>query len=98
MKTENKNVRLHTIVEGSVQGVGFRFFVIQKAEELGLTGWVRNLWDGRVEVTAEGQQKNLEQLHQLLKEGPRSANVTKVSMDWSDASDEFMNFDVHPNG
>lgn len=98
MEAENKNARLHAFIEGSVQGVGFRFFVIQRAEELGLTGWVRNLWDGRVEVVAEGPRKLLEQLQGFLQEGPRSANVTKVSLEWSDASNEFNNFDVHFNG
>lgn len=98
MAREQHKERLHAIVEGSVQGVGFRFFVIQRAEELGLTGWVRNLWDGRVEVTAEGNRPILERLHLYLQEGPCSANVTQVFTDWLPASGEFIDFDVHPTG
>ncbi len=52
--------RLHAIVEGHVHGVGFRAFVIRRASSLGVTGWVRNRWDGTVEVVAEGERPDLE--------------------------------------
>jgi len=52
--SENERYRLHAFVKGRVQGVGFRYFVLQSVEGLDLTGWVRNLYDGLVEVVAEG--------------------------------------------
>jgi acylphosphatase len=79
---EKNNERLHALVEGVVQGVGFRFFVTNYAEELHLTGWVRNLWDGRVELTAEGPKTTLELLLKHLQEGPRSAHVSNVDVQW----------------
>ncbi|MDA0205141.1 MAG: acylphosphatase [Acidobacteria bacterium] len=66
------------IVAGRVQGVGFRYFVRRQAQELGLAGLVRNLPDGRVEAFVEGPSAQLEQLEQLLREGPAVARVTGV--------------------
>ncbi len=95
--TEEKKERLHALVEGNVQGVGFRYFVIMCSEELQLTGWVRNLWDGRVEVMAEGMKPMLEILIKRLQEGPRSAQVTKVNLKWQTATNEFNDFNVRPS-
>jgi len=95
---ELKIERLHAWVEGSVQGVGYRFFVIQRAAELRLTGWVRNLWDGRVEVVAEGPHASLQNLLNCLEEGPRSATVSHVATEWLPASNEFTDFNVHFSG
>src|SRR5207244_12904415 len=67
--------RLHAIVRGDVQGVGFRYFVQRKAQQLGLRGWVRNNDDGTVELVAEGGRGELEQLKRALEEGPRLARV-----------------------
>jgi len=94
---EEKNERLHALVEGMVQGVGFRFFVTRYAEELHLTGWVRNLWDGRVEVMAEGPRTTLETMLKHLQEGPRGAQVAKVDVKWQLATNEFKGFQVPPN-
>lgn len=85
---------LHAVVEGHVQGVGFRAFVTRRASGLGLTGWVRNRWDGSVEVVAEGERSNLDQLASALQRGPASARVTKVQTDWKEASGEFDQFSV----
>ena len=90
--------RLHAWVEGFVQGVGFRFFVIQRASQLGLTGWVRNLWDGRVEVVAEGPKATLQNLLNRLKEGPPSASVSQVATEWLPATNEFTDFNVRFGG
>jgi len=90
--------RLHAIVEGRVQGVGFRAFVQQNAYELGLSGWVRNKWDGNVEVLAEGEHKNLEELNMALLRGPRSANVTRVKEQWEKGTGEFNSFRVRMTG
>src|SRR5512137_2270255 len=55
-------VRLHAVISGIVQGVNFRYYTTRQAQELGLTGWVANRWDGSVEVVAEGARSQLEDL------------------------------------
>ena len=72
-----KTARLY-LVEGRVQGVGFRFFVERAAQSLGLKGYVRNLPDGRVEVYAVGGQNLLEQLRRQLESGPSASRVERV--------------------
>lgn len=84
--------RLHARIDGHVQGVGFRAFVLENALELGLTGWVRNRWDGSVEVVAEGEREVLERLLSLLRRGPRAAYVSELKFDWLEAKDEFQDF------
>jgi acylphosphatase len=91
-----EHARLHAFIDGSVQGVGFRMFVADHAQALGLTGWVRNTYDGRVEVLVEGTGPVLAQLLDKLRIGPRSAFVTEVQSDWEPASGEFKSFVVRP--
>lgn len=69
---------LHVRVTGMVQGVGFRWFVRERARRLGLAGWVRNLPDGSVEVAAEGDDGQLELLRGELRRGPRGAAVDNL--------------------
>ena len=66
------------IVRGRVQGVGFRWFVEREAGTLGVAGWVRNNFDGSVEVLATGSREQLNQLRRKLQEGPRAARVDDV--------------------
>jgi acylphosphatase len=66
------------IVDGRVQGVGFRYFVVREAQALGLSGWVRNLPDGRVEVLAHGEPDIVDALEGRLWEGPPHARVSAV--------------------
>lgn len=89
-------VQLHAIVDGRVQGVGFRFFVKAVAEELNLTGWVRNKWDGRVEVLAEGDRADLESLLDSIRRGPPSAYVSEVRVEWNPAGQAYRRFNVAP--
>lgn len=91
---ETKTARLHAIVEGRVQGVGFRYFVLENALELGVAGWVRNRWDETVEVTAEGERAALEKLLEILHRGPRSAFVSAVQVEWQAARGEFVRFGI----
>jgi len=86
--------RLHAIVNGRVQGVGFRFFVLKQAVALGLTGWVRNTPDGMVEVQAEGDSSSQEELLAALREGPNAAYVRDVKWHYSHATGEFSDFDI----
>ena len=82
------------MVDGVVQGVGFRMFVLEYARAFGLTGWVRNRYDGRVEVVAEGTNAQLERLVDRLRTGPRSAFVEELQKEWQPASGEFRSFEV----
>jgi acylphosphatase len=90
--------RLHAIVEGRVQGVGFRAFVEQSAEALELKGWVRNRWEGSVEVVAEGERQDLEKLLAALRRGPRASGVSEVRFEWLPATGEFTYFSVRMTG
>lgn len=69
---------LHFLVQGRVQGVGFRWFVQREATELELRGWVRNTEDGDVEVVATGDEADLNELRTSLREGPRGSRVDRV--------------------
>ena len=86
--------RLHGVVKGDVQGVGFRFFLIRRAQALGLTGWVTNRDDGVVEFVAEGPRPALEQLERAAREGPRQARVSAVEVNWSEATGDLSRFDI----
>jgi len=87
-------VSVKAVVRGYVQGVFFRHFVSRHADELGLTGYVRNLPGGAVEVVAEGERKNLEELISHLKVGPPSARVEKVVTVWSKYTGSYSGFRV----
>ncbi len=89
---ETNTLRLHAIVEGRVQGVGFRAFVLDWANSLGLKGWVRNRWDENVEVVAEGSREKLERFLTALQRGPSLAYVSEVKVEWLEASGEFRDF------
>ena len=93
---ENERIRLHAIVAGHVQGVCFRAFVERNAWQLGVTGWVRNRWDGTVEVIAEGKRTSLDHLLTALRRGPSASNVTEVKPQWRSATGEFSRFSVRP--
>ena len=69
---------LHFLIQGRVQGVGFRWFVQREAGELDLRGWVRNTEDGDVEVVAAGEPADLDDLRASLKRGPRGSRVDRV--------------------
>jgi acylphosphatase len=86
--------RLHGVIKGDVQGVGFRWFLIRRAQALGLTGWVANRDDGVVEFVAEGTRRDLEQLERAAREGPRQASVAAVEVNWSGATGDLSRFDI----
>ncbi len=87
-------VRLNAIVKGYVQGVGYRFFTVRKALGYGITGWVKNLRDGNVQVVAEGERSIVEEFIKDLKVGPYSANVTDIEIKWEEYTGEFQTFEV----
>ena len=85
-------LRLEAICSGRVQGVGFRFFVELKAKFLGLSGFVQNLGDGRVQAVAEGEKKGLLEFLAALGKGPPLSHVSDVKARWSHATGEFSGF------
>ena len=85
---------VRVIVHGYVQGVFFRAFASRRAVELGLTGYVRNLAGGAVEVNAEGEREKLQRLIDHLRVGPPAARVEKVETTWSEYTGSYPGFDV----
>jgi len=79
---------VRALVSGRVQGVGFRYFTLRAARRLHLHGFVRNLPDGRVEVSAEGERGALETLVGVLRDGPPGAAVRHVEVEWPDAPND----------
>ena len=78
----SSRARARARIEGVVQGVGFRWFILRTAQQYGLTGWVRNLSDGSVQVEAEGMRELVEAFLEQARSGPRFSRVTSVSVDW----------------
>jgi len=87
-------IRAHLIIEGRVQGVFFRDSTRREATELGLCGWVKNRFDGNVEVVAEGPKEKVETLIAWCHHGPPIARVTKVHEIREDYTGEFDSFRV----
>jgi acylphosphatase len=87
-------VGAHIIVSGMVQGVGFRYYVYNRALRLGLSGYVGNLYDGNVEIEVEGERSLIEELIKEVKIGPRAAHVTDVRIDWKKPEHHFHEFTI----
>ncbi|MBN1993070.1 MAG: acylphosphatase [Anaerolineae bacterium] len=95
MTDQNTKVtRAHVFVSGRVQGVNFRWHTQRKAQELGLTGWVRNLWDGRVEAIFEGDEKAVKNAVSWCYDGPPSARVDNVETAYETPGGEFQGFQI----
>ncbi|MGD2057191.1 MAG: acylphosphatase [Anaerolineales bacterium] len=86
--------RAHVLVRGRVQGVSFRYYTVQEAESEGVNGWVRNLWDGRVEAVFEGDGQAVEHMVEWVKHGPSSAVVEDTAVEWQEPVGEFDTFRV----
>ena len=82
------------VISGRVQGVGYRAWVVEQAGKLGLTGWVKNLPDGRVECVAKGDKKALKQLISFCRKGPPAARVNGVDVHWIKSTGESGGFEV----
>jgi acylphosphatase len=87
-------VRIHAVVNGKVQGVGFRAFTEYHATQKGLDGWVRNRQDGNVEVEAEGPRPMLEAFLRVLEQGPQLSRVTQIIVDWKDSNRQTQGFTI----
>lgn len=88
------SVRAHVWVSGRVHGVFFRATTRRVAKRLGLTGWVKNLRDGRVEAIFEGSRENVDEMIKFCNEGPPAANVKNVEVKWEDPTGKFEDFDI----
>jgi acylphosphatase len=86
------NIRTHVLVSGKVQGVFFRSSTKDKAEELGISGWVRNLPDGRVEAILEGEKVDVDKMVDWCRKGPEYARVTGVEVLMEEFRGEFKGF------
>ena len=87
-------VSLHAVITGHVQGVFYRASVVLEAQNLGCSGYVRNLPTGDVEVVAEGQRVSVERLLAYLWQGPPSARVVDIKVTWGDCSGCYRDFSV----
>lgn len=86
--------RVHIIISGDVQGVGYRSWVLRFVRSKQLTGWVKNREDGAVELVAEGAKHELDELVSACQHGPEVAWVEHVSVSWEAATNEFAGFEV----
>jgi acylphosphatase len=84
----------YIIVSGMVQGVGFRYFVYDRATQLGLQGFVRNRYKGDVEIEVEGDRSLVEELIKEVKVGPRAAQITDVNIAWKKFEKRFQRFEI----
>jgi len=88
------DVCVHMLIEGRVQGVGFRYFVLKWAQRLGVTGWVRNNFDGSVECEVEGDRSLVEEFIAKVKIGPTWSSVQDIKIDYKPYEGKYRNFDV----
>ena len=86
--------RMHLVISGRVQGVGFRYFTYMAGTNLHLSGWVRNRADGNVEVLAEGSRDKLNTFIRVVRSGPEMAVVIDVDIEWSRAKGDLPPFTI----
>ncbi len=87
-------MRLYAVFAGTVQGVGFRYFVRNVAKKMGVKGYVRNLPDGTVEVVAEADEKTLREFLKAIEKGPPLAEVTDIRYQFEDKDGGFTDFEI----
>jgi acylphosphatase len=91
---DNELVCAHLLISGLVQGVGYRWFVMRKANEYNLKGYVRNLYTDEVEVEVEGNRGVIQEFIKELRIGSRSAHVTDIKIQWGNYQGKYKNFDI----
>ncbi|MFA6473057.1 MAG: acylphosphatase [Candidatus Latescibacterota bacterium] len=85
---------VHLIAHGRVQGVGFRYFVKDKASRYGIKGWVRNRSDGSVEIHAEGQKEYMDDFTAALKDGPLFGHVSDIESEKVEPTNKYSGFSI----
>jgi acylphosphatase len=88
------NARVHIVVRGMVQGVGFRYFVFRLAQSMHLNGFAQNLFSGDVEIEVEGNRGLIEEFIKEVKVGPRHAAVEDLVIEWKDSTLRYSNFEI----
>jgi acylphosphatase len=91
-KSEEGKARI--VVRGFVQGVGFRYYIMQKAQEMRLKGYTQNLPNGEVEAVVEGDKLFIEDLYRAMQRGPTKAKVTDHVIEWGDPKNLFRTFSI----
>ena len=86
--------RAHIFIKGLVQGVSFRYWTIRKAEEFTVTGWIRNLSDGRVEAVFEGERNSVVKMVEICRRGPSGAVVRDLETLWEEYSGIYEDFRI----
>jgi acylphosphatase len=86
--------RIHVFYSGKVQGVGFRFSAEETAKRLDVVGWVKNLRDGRVEVTAEAEEQALNRFLKEMQSGPMRSFIKDFEVIWQEPTEEFKEFEI----
>lgn len=86
--------QLHVLISGMVQGVGFRHATYRQALKLGLSGWVRNLPDGRVEAVVQGDRPVIDQMLAWCRKGPALARVDRVDATWESVHTPYTDFEI----
>ena len=86
--------QVHVFISGFVQGVGFRQFVKYSARKIGITGWVQNLPDGRVEGIFQGSKVSVEQMILRCRKGPLLSEVEEVLVEWAEIEEKFETFET----
>jgi acylphosphatase len=94
MEAKTVKARAHVFVNGRVQGVFFRSQTKHNADRHNVTGWVRNLPDGRLEAVFEGEKETVQTLTEFCKHGPSGARVTNVELTWETYTGEFDRFKI----
>lgn len=94
MTSDTEQNCFHAIIKGRVQGVGYRMFAREAAVRLGLTGWVRNLADGQVEVHAEGSETTLTEYLTELSKGPPWSHVADIQVNWHEMEEKSEKFRI----
>ncbi|MCX6121459.1 MAG: acylphosphatase [Ignavibacteriales bacterium] len=87
-------IRAHVVVSGLVQGVGYRYFVFNRAVNLGLVGYARNIFSGKVEIEIEGDRSLIEEFIKEVKVGPRVAQVKDLKIEWLDCTQSYKSFEI----
>jgi acylphosphatase len=89
-----ENIRAHVIITGRVQGVAFRADTRWSAQQIGVSGWVRNRPDGSVEAVIEGERKRVEEMLAWCRRGPALARVDEMKLEWEPYTGEFERFNI----
>lgn len=90
----NPKVKVHVFISGRVQGVFFRSQTRREAKKIGITGWVKNLADGRVEAVFEGAENPVKTMIEWVRRGPLLSKVNGIEVEWENFSGEFNDFEI----